>query len=178
MKVSKGIIAIKCVIVCILTIFILGGCASTGTIYLIKPITVKLVKYKTILINIESEVPDASFEISQIEIRTITALKEKGLFEKVFLGSVYPDASADLELNLKIVELHKVSHAARALTGAFAGRAKVIVEAELIDLNTRETISAFKTEGESSSGSVTAGLTEQAIQRAVEQIVLFFQNNM
>ena len=178
MKVSKSIIALKCVIVCILSIFILGGCASTGAIYPIKPITVKLASYKTMLINVESEVPEASLELSQMEIKAITALKENALFEKVFLGSVYPDASADLELNLKIVDLNKVSHAARAMSGALAGRAKIIIEAELIDLKTRENISAFKIEGKSSAGSVTAGLTEQAVQRAVEQIVLFFENNM
>jgi hypothetical protein len=49
---------------------------------------------------------------------------------------------------------------------------------ELIDLKMGKTIGAFKVEGKSSGGTIFAGTTPQAIERAVEQIVDFVQKSM
>jgi hypothetical protein len=47
-----------------------------------------------------------------------------------------------------------------------------------VDLKTKKSVGAFSIQGESSGGSALAGTTPQAIERAVEQIVIFVQGSM
>lgn len=178
MRSMQNITVIKHGIIFILAVLLLGGCASTGALHTITPPTVKLANYKTILVSVSSQVPEATQEVIQLESMIITKLLEKGLFEKVVAGSASPDASTNLRLNAKIVELKKVGARLRAIFGAFAGRAGIVVNVKLIELETGNTIGAFKSEGKSSGGTVFAGTTPQAIQRAVEQIIAFVQKSM
>ena len=70
-----------------------------------------------------------------------------------------------------VKEIKKVSRSEREWAGALAGRAWILVEATVSDLNSGKLIETFAAEGESSGGSNLAGTTEEAIQRAAEQVV-------
>lgn len=163
--------------VVVLSMILLIGCASTGAIHATMLVTAKLSNYKTMLFNVSSQVPESGEAILQLESMTVAKLREKGLFEKVITGSASPDASVDLRLNAKIVELSKVSSGSRVIFGALSGRAGTVVDVELIDMKTGKSIGAFKAEGKSSGGTAFAGTTSQSIERAVEQIVEFIQKN-
>lgn len=172
------IIGIKQGISLILGMLLFVGCASKGALITETPMTTKLADYKTMLLHVSSQVPGSSEEVIQLESMTVAKLREMGLFEKVIAGSASPDVPADLRLNVRIVELREVSSGKRVFLGALAGRARIAVDAELIDLQTGKTIGAFKAEGKSSGGTVFAGTTEQAIERVVEQIVEFVQKRL
>jgi len=159
-------------------LFLLGGCASKGAVTATTPMTLKLSTYKTMLFNTSSQVVASSEEIVQLESMTIAKLREKGLFDKVISGSSSPDAQADLRLNAKIIQLKRVSSGARVMVGAMAGRAGIDVEVELFDLKESKSIGTFIAQGRSSGGTVFAGTTPQAVERAAEQIVEFIQKNM
>jgi hypothetical protein len=174
----KRYMLVKYGVIFIFILILLGGCASTGTISATTPITVKLSTYKTMLLNVSSQVPESSGEIVQLESMTIAKLREKGLFDKVIAGSSSPNARADLRLNAKIVKLKRVSSGARVMVGAMAGRAGIDVEVELFDLKESKTIGTFTAQGRSSGGTAFAGTTPQAVGRAVEQIVEFIRKNM
>jgi Domain of unknown function (DUF4410) len=165
-------------VIFLFVVIFLGGCASTGKISTTVPMTVKLSTYKTMLLNISSQIPESSEEMVQLESMTIAKLRDKGLFEKIIVGSSSPDAQADLRLKAKIVALKKVSSGARVMVGAMAGRAGIDVEVELFDLKESKILGTFIAQGRSSGGTVFAGTTPQAIERAVEQIVEFIQKSM
>jgi hypothetical protein len=153
---------------------LLGACASTGALSPTTPLTSRLSTYRTIVFEVSSQVPESAQETIQLESMTVARLREKGIFEKVIAGSAAsPDTPADLRLRTRITELNKVGSGARAVLGAFAGQGKIVVAGELIDVKAAQNIGAFTAEGKSSGGTVFAGTTEQAIERAVEQIVEF-----
>ena len=157
---------------------LLSGCASRGTIKETTPMSLKLSTYKTMLFSTSSQIAGISEEIVQLEAVTIAKLREKGLFDKVISGLSSPDAQADLRLNAKIIQLKRVSSGARVMVGAMAGRAGIDVEVELFDVKESKNIGTFVTQGRSSGGTVFAGTTPQAIERAAEQIVEFIRKNM
>jgi hypothetical protein len=159
-------------------LFLLGGCASRGAIKETTPMTLKLSTYKTMLFSVSSQVSESSEEMVQLESVTIAKLRGKGLFDKVISGSSSLDAKADLRLNAKITQLKRVTSGARVMVGAMAGRAGIDVEVELFDLKESKSIGTFIAQGRSSGGTVFAGTTPQAVERAAEQIVEFIQKNM
>ncbi len=168
----------QCAVIFFFVVIFLGGCASTGKITTTVPVTTKLSNYKTMLFNISSNIPDSSEETVQLESMTIAKLREKGLFQKIFVTSSSPDVQPDLKLNAKIVALKKVSSGARVMVGAMAGRAGIDVEVELFDLKESKVLGTFLAQGRSSGGTVFAGTTPQAVERAVEQIAEFIQKSM
>ncbi len=155
----------------LITILLLSGCASTGTMQLTKPVSERINNYNKIAIDVSSDIKDSSSEVIQLEKMVVIKLREKGLFERVIPGTM--DTSTDLHLKIKIVELQKVGSAARLVFGALAGQAKVTVDAKLVDIKTNSVLGAFRAEGKSSGGSTFAGTTEQALERVAEQIVAF-----
>lgn len=173
----KKITAIKFGVVCTVALFLLWGCAS-GALQTTTPMEVKLANYKTIVLNVSSPIFGANEEIAQFETMAVAKLQSKNLFEKVIAGSSSPDAQSDLRLDAKIVELKKVSSAERVMQGAFAGRAGITVDTELIDVKAGTKIGAFRAHGVSSGGTRFAGTTRQAIDQATDQIVEFVQKNM
>ena len=64
------------------------------------------------------------------------------------------------------------------MLGAFAGRGSVKVSADLLDGRSGGKLSAFTSEGKTSAGTVFAGTTEQALQRAAEEIAGFVSQSL
>ena len=147
--------------VLILAVLLFTGCASTGAIHTITPITAKLADYKTVLLCVSSQVPESSGETIRLGSIITDKLHNKGLFDKVLVASACSGCQADLRLNAKIVEVKKVG-------------AGVVVDVALTDMKTGTSIGSFEAEGRSSG----EGATSQAIERAAEQIVGFLNKNM
>jgi hypothetical protein len=54
--------------------------------------------------------------------------------------------------------------------GGLAGRARIVIQVTVTDLNSGNQIETFEVEGKSGK-SAEAGTTDEAIQRAAEQVV-------
>lgn len=172
----KKIIVVFCVLAS--SALLLEGCSkSSGVLETMTPLDLKLANGKTLMVSVSSTEPDAAEEIAQMERMTVEKLKDKKQFLAVVPGSSAGRQKTELNLVLTISSLKKVTNFQRKMYGPAAGRAFVIVEGKMVDLKTRKTIGEFRIQGESSAGSAMAGTTPQAIERAVEQIVLFVQGS-
>jgi len=155
-----------------LTVLVFAGCASTGAIHTTTPITAKSADYKTVLLSVSSEVAESSVEAMQLASSITAELRDKGLFEKVRVASGCrdcPGCRSDLQLNAKIVEVTKEDP---------NGDAWAVVDVALTDVETGKGVGSFKAEGKSSSGTVPASKTGEAIEHAAEQIVKFVAKSM
>lgn len=157
---------------------LLSGCASSGSLQITKPSTITLSKFKSLLINVTSEVPESSKEVMVLSGLLLAKLQERGLFEDVASANFSSNAKAELVLNVNVTDIRRVGDAARFFLGALAGQAKINANAELVDLNEDKTIGKFTAEGLSSGGTRYAGYTSQAIERISEQITEFVQKSM
>lgn len=160
----------------IVVAFLLNGCASSGIIRSSTPMTESLSNYKAVMVKASSELSDSSEEVGQLEKLVIDKLREQNKFEVITQSS--SSGGSELQLNLKLVQLVKVSTSRRLMLGAGAGRALASIIGELIDAKTGKSVGKFEIEGQSSEGSIFAGTTSQAIERASEQIIEHIQKNI
>lgn len=165
-------------LLCLCTVFALAvGCASKGAIKVSSPVSVKLADYRKLALNVSSEVEKSSDQVVKLGNLIQQKLREKNLFERIYLASSAPEETADLQLEVKILKMREVSATTRILFGAFAGRSKLLADVRLVDIKTGSEIGAFQAEGKSSGGTIFAGTTDQAIERVAEQIADFVQKN-
>ncbi len=153
-------------------VLIASGCASTGKITAIK--TAGLVepdRYKILTIHVYSEDKKASSQVSALESQLRQDLRNRGRFETVYFSDEKQEKSADLKLDVKLLKVRRVSSLSRVMFGAFAGRAKLVAQVQIADLNTQAEVASFEVEGKSSGGTVFAGTTDQAVQQVSKQIV-------
>jgi hypothetical protein len=154
------------------------GCASGGTTTAVQPLTASLgSKYKTVLVNVSTSVPDTNSDAQALENEIVTELRKNPAFTKVISATGAPDAKADLRLEAKIVDLRKVSAGKRVMLGGLAGRGRVKVDTDLVDGKSKKVLGSFTSEGKTSGGTAFAGTTEQALRRAAEEIAAFVAQN-
>ena len=191
MKTKNKIFYAKLVILILPIIFGTGCSSGSGHVKVIKLAEKKISKYKTMIVNVISDDPESNREVIQLSSMIVAKLQEKNLFENIYLSQFTPDAVVDLNLNVKIVKLRKVSSAERSIpvivgvlspamgiliTAAGMPPEEIFADAQLINSNTGETISEFKVVGKSSGGGGTE--ISQAIERAAEKIAEFISENM
>jgi len=157
------------IVVMIFAVAILG-CASTSSVTSTIAPTVSLDGFKTLSVSVQTKVEDSEREAQAFKEILISELKKKNKWEVV--GS---NPQSQLELSATITNLNKVGTAARLLAGAIAGRASVDVDVVLKDTKGK-VISQFAVNGKSSGGTIFAGTTDQALEKAAEQIAAFMQN--
>jgi flagellar hook-basal body complex protein FliE len=150
---------------------ILYGCASTSSINSTLAPTVPLDNFKTVLVNVQSNVEDSEKETATFKNMLIAELSKNNKWEVVTVNA----AKGQLELSATITKLNKVGGVSRILLGGLAGRASVDVDVVLKDSN-GNVISQFSANGKSSGGTVFAGGTDQALGKTAEQIVAFMEN--
>lgn len=155
--------------------FLLSACASRGVMINTTPTEVSLAEYRSLWVSVSSETANED-EMSMLADEVVRMLKSKSIFEQVS-GSGDSAAPLDLHLQLYIVDVMRVSMQDRAFAGALPGKAKILIDGELIDTATQQKIGNFRVEGKSSGGSVFAGDTGQAILRASEMIVEYISRN-
>lgn len=175
---SKNELKLKSVLIFLLLSFFIGGCASTGSIKSNIPVPsqANLSGYKTLKVSVSSDVPECSREIKELEMQTLLKIREINHFKEILNNPSISDS--DLELKANIVKIRKISQGSRLLLGALAGQSGIIVNAELIDKSNQKKLCEFSVEGKSSGGTVFAGTTSQAIERAAEQIALYIKDNI
>jgi len=157
-------------------IFLMVSCAGQA-VRVNSNTGVKLSNYRTILLEFSTKVADSDSELDQLESQVTSGIKREGLFEKIFLASGNPDAKTDLTLRAELIGLNKVSAAARFIGGAFAGRAKAIMNVKVLENSSGRELFAFQAEGKTGAWSM-AGSTDQAIRLTSKQIVDYLKNNL
>lgn len=151
----------------ILGMFLLWGCASSGTVQTIKPVSGTLADYQRLAVEVNSDIVDSKKEVSQLQELIVDKLQESNLFEKIVGRDM-----ADLLLKAKIVGLRQVGAGERIMAGVFAGKAKVTADVELIDLKTNNAVSSFRAESQ-----LLWGGTKDTLKDLTEKIVGFIQEN-
>jgi len=163
------------VITIVLLFVLLSACASQGVMINTTPTEVRLSQYRSLWVSVSSETANED-EMRMLADEVVRKLKSISMFEQVS-GPGDSAAPQDLHLQLNIVDVIRVSMQDRAFAGALPGKAKILVDGELIDTATQQKIGNFRVEGKSSGGSVFAGDTGQAILRASEMIVEYISRN-
>jgi len=148
------------------------GCASSGTTKNTGGTSNdRLTSHDTVVVETISEVPNSEQQRKLLHAFIASGLQQSGKFKRV-AGSVLPEDSAPhFKVTARIKHLGKVSDGARVAVGALAGRASIVVDVELTDSQRGVSVGTFQAVGKSSAGWVGAGTTDQAVQRAAEQIV-------
>jgi hypothetical protein len=150
----------------------LTGCASSGVIKRASPISTSvpisvdfaLVKTSSALVNLETE-------IQMLNDLIISGLRGRQVFGDVDGDPAAAGSSGGIKIEIKILEIKKISRSERQWAGAMAGRARILVRATVTDLSSGKPVETFEAEGLSSGGSNLAGITDEAVQRAAEQVV-------
>jgi hypothetical protein len=174
----RKIESLKIGILIISSLAFIGGCAASASFKMLKPTTVRLAVYKTVLLNVSSQIEDTKEEIVQLEKMTFNKLHDINLFDRIDSKSSSKEITNGLQLDIKITKLERVSPTARFLVGAFAGQAEIAVDVDLLDLKTKQIIGSFKLLCKSSGGNVFAGTTDDAIELTAIKIADFVKKNI
>ncbi|NKB24006.1 MAG: DUF4410 domain-containing protein [Kiritimatiellae bacterium] len=166
------------ILMSLIGVIFVSGCASTGTILLHDSVTVKLSNFKNMMLDVTSQVSDSGQGVVQLESEIISRLRTKGLFERVFSRAAGDDAPHDLTVLVTIKEIRKVSPGARVTLGAFAGQGKMIVNIQLLDASSGSVVAQATAEGKTSGGTVFAGTTPQAVSKIADEVVKLIEQNM
>jgi hypothetical protein len=164
----------KCVICSAAFLFallIFSGCASpSGTVRNASPVlTGQPVSLDHIFVETSSSLAGLTAEKNLLNDSIITNLKETELFETVGGNKAAAVSGDGIKVAADIRKIKKVSDNAREWAGALAGQARIVVRVTISDLKSRSQIESFDVEGKSGK-SAFAGTTEEAIERAAEQV--------
>lgn len=148
----------------------LAGCASSGVVKDASPIsTGRPVSLDFVLVETSSSLTNLESEKITLNDAIISCLQQRQVFGVVTADPVATGAGSGLKVRVEIREIHKVSEDARLWIGALAGRAQILVQVSVTDLKSGAQIETFEVEGKSGK-SATAGTTNEAIERAAEQV--------
>jgi hypothetical protein len=157
----------------LLALLIIAGCAApSGAVKKAGPLRAgAAVSLDFVLVATSSSLGNVETEKSRLNDAIISGLNERQLFQSVSGNKASVGAGGGIKVCADIREIKKVSDRARTWTGALAGRARIGVQVTVSDLNSGNPIETFEVEGQSGK-SAFAGTTDEAIQRAADQIVL------
>ena len=149
----------------------LVGCVSSGLIKNGGPVsTIRPVSLDFILVETSCSLPDVKTDGRLLNDNIITGLRDTQLFGSVTGNKEDINSGSGIKVKADIQEIKRVSPGARVWFGALAGNARVLVQVTVSDLNSGDQIQTFEVEGQSGA-SASAGTTDEAIQRAAQQVV-------
>ena len=155
----------------IIVLFLLSGCEPRGMLTPQILPTSKLSNYKTIALDVSAPTTEAAEVVLPLKERLIAKFHQAGL------QTVVRDSGADVRLKVNIVEAKTVSTGTRLLLWPFVGRARIVVNGEMLDGKANTPIGTFRAEGESARAGSIFNLsdvtTDGAIDQVVKQIVTF-----
>jgi hypothetical protein len=128
------------------------------------------VSMDNICVATTSSLEGLASEKNTLNSAIISGLNETKMFGRVTGNPAELGADPGVKVNVEIIQIKKVSDQARQWAGGWAGRASLEVRVTITDLNSDKPIAHFDAHGESGA-SAFAGTTDEAIQRAAEQIV-------
>ena len=148
------------------------GCASSGGIQHAGPIATHTpVSIDFARVETSSALGDLESEKHSLNDLVISGLRARDVFGDVEGDEPAAGVSGGMDIKITIKEIKKISPEEREWAGALAGRARIVVGVTVSDLSSGKLIETFDAVGESSGGSNLAGTTDEAIQRAAEQVV-------
>ncbi len=163
------------VIFCLL-MTVMFGCASKGKTVVTLPMSLNTAQYKSLAIEITTDEKNDS-KIGDLESLVAMKLRNTGMFANVCTVRTSCAVPYDLLLQIRISDLRKVSDFSRIMFGALAGRAKIQIDASIVDPMTAQKLGSFTAEGKSSGGTIFAGTTSQALSKVSDEIVQYFKSN-
>lgn len=147
-------------------ILFLGACsASSSQSVILAPTAVDGVD-KTASVVVFS--PDQKFQelIPAVEFALVSNLNMRGTF-KLSQANL---ESSDFILEVEILDAKRVSTGSRAALGMLAGKARITLRAKFFESGNDQPLGIVEVEGKSSSGTIFSGTTDEAIQKAVQEI--------
>jgi ABC-type uncharacterized transport system auxiliary subunit len=156
----------------LMALLVLAGCASSsGLVKNASPIaTNKPVSLDFVLVETSSSLSDLEGGKRLLNDSIIRGLRETSFFASVSGNRADTNSASGIKIRADIKEINKVSDNARVWMGGLAGQARIVVQVTVTDLNSGNLIETFEAEGKSGK-SARAGTTDDAIQRAAEQVV-------
>ena len=156
----------------LLAVSLIAGCASSsGVIKQVSPALInKPVSLDTVLVHTTSSLAGLKKEKTQLNDLIFSGLKGTGLFTTVTENGTTAGSGDGIRIESDIRAIKPVSDNSRQWFGALAGQAKILVKVTIFDLKSGNQIESFEVEGKSGQ-SAYAGTTDEAIQKAAEQVV-------
>ena len=156
----------------LVALLVLAGCASSsGLVKNASPIsTNKPVSLDFVLVETSSSLSDLEGGKRLLNDSIIRGLRETSFFASVSGNRADTNSASGIKIRADVKEINKVSDSARVWMGGLAGQARIVVQVTVTDLNSGNLIETFEAEGKSGK-SARAGTTDDAIQRAADQVV-------
>ncbi len=126
--------------------------------------------YSTLAVAVESQVADTDKEKTALASQIMALVKPRERFKEVRPAGARENKPRTLLLTATITNVKKVGGTKRFMLGVGAGRANVTAQVNLTDAKTGKAVGSYTVKGES-GGSAFAGGTEDAVNKASEQIV-------
>jgi hypothetical protein len=165
----------NCVTGCIFSgclLVLLAGCASSGVVKSASPTFASApVTHDLAVVETSSSVTNANAQIKLLNAMIISGLQQSGKFGRVSGNKIETSAASGIKIIADVKEFYGVSDSARMLIGGLAGRARVLIQVTVSDMKSGNQIETFEAEGKSSGGTAFSGTTDQAVERAAEQVV-------
>ena len=151
---------------------IFTGCASSsGTISPSRPaMSYKPALFDSIQVATTSDLRNLDSEKQSFNDHVASTLRETGVFANVSeIETNNSSATTGIKVESKITEIKKVSDNARVWFGGLAGKAHVTAQVTVTEFGSGKEIETFEVVG-ISGNSARSGTTDEAIQRAAEQV--------
>jgi hypothetical protein len=150
----------------------LAGCTSSGSVQRVSPLICnKPFDLDLILVKTTSSSSNLAAEEQMLNDAIASGLRDTHLFKNVSDNRADLGPGSGVIIEADIMKIRKIPKNKRLWEGALAGRARILVSVTISDLNTGKQMETFETAGQSSGGSALAGTTDEAIERAAEEVV-------
>jgi hypothetical protein len=154
----------------LLWVMALLGCAARGTIATPDPIATNLDAYSRLAVDVVSAVEDDVEEESvRLRDRIVEEVQKAGRFTDVQPSTTGSAPQGSLRLIATITDIRKVNAGQRFFGGVFAGRARVILRVQLVEMANGAILHEQEVTGES-GGSGMSGGTNDALTQAARAI--------
>jgi len=148
----------------------LAGCTTSSGVLTSRPVMAsKPVSLDSIVVTTTSSLADLAAEKTYLNDQIISDLKETELFASVGANEAGTNSGDGIKVAVEIKAITRVTDNSRQWFGALAGQAQITVQVTVTDLRSGHQIETFSAEGKSGA-SARAGTTDEAIQRAAEQV--------
>ena len=155
--------------------FCLMSCAASNQSIVKTPIATSLSLYKDVMVSVThaaaNPVDDEEKDMLVKEI--CKGLELTGKFQQVNVSDPSGQKIGELLVEAEVININRVSRAARVLAGGLAGLASVELQVKLVDQKENKLIGETNVTGKSSGGTIFAGTTEEAIKEAAKGDVAF-----
>jgi hypothetical protein len=147
----------------------LAGCASSGVVENASPIWAGGVSLDLAVVETSSSLINLKTEKVALNNAVISCLRQRAIFGVVSPSTIGINSDSGVKIKTDIKQIKTVSDKARLWFGGLAGRAEILAQVTVTDLNSGRQIATFEAEGKSGK-SARSGTTEEAIELAAERI--------